>query len=599
MPDSEIATSSLHVAILAAGKGTRMHSAIPKVLHRLGSLTLLERVVQTTLALEPQRCFVVVGHAQDQIRAALVGYSVEFVEQREQKGTGHAVQQLLPHLLRSSDSLLVINADVPLLQEQTLRQLVALQQNSRADATLLTAHLPDPTGYGRVFCDETERVIQIVEHKDCSPEQRMHRRINGGVYCFAWPALSEILPNLTNDNQQGEYYLTDCVTLLTDVRAVDVMDPQEILGVNDRVQLSQAYQVLQSRLQQHWMRQGVTLLDPSSITIEESVHLEADVVIEPQTHLRGKTLIHTGARIGPGSLIENSEIGFNCRVLFSTVTDSQIGEGTTVGPYAHIRGQSRVGDHCRVGNFVELKNTTVQSQSNAAHLSYLGDATLGEQVNIGAGTITANFDGVHKHATVIGDRSKTGSHTVLVAPITVGKDVTIGAGSTITADLPDDCLAIARTRQVVKPGWRKREKSSAKKIPVAGIDVMVLRLQPEQDLKETLQQITVEQGLQAGFIVSAVGSLKQATLRLAHQDQVSVYSDYFEIVSLVGSLCPDGLHLHMAMADQRGQTLGGHVEQGCLIYTTLEVMIGISQGHRFRREFAALTGYHELVVEPL
>jgi bifunctional UDP-N-acetylglucosamine pyrophosphorylase/glucosamine-1-phosphate N-acetyltransferase len=592
-------TSPLHVAILAAGKGTRMHSATPKVLHRLGSLTLLERVVATTQTLKPQRCFVVVGHAQDQIRAALEGYPVEFVEQREQKGTGHAVQQLLPHLLGSSDSLLVINADVPLLQEQTLRQLVALQQDSRADATLLTAHVQDPTGYGRVFCDETERVIQIVEHKDCSPEQRLHHRINGGVYCFAWPALAQILPKLNNDNQQGEYYLTDCVTLLTDVQAVDVMDPQEILGVNDRVQLSQAYQVLQTRLQHHWMRQGVTLLDPSSTTIEESVQLEADVVIEPQTHLRGKTMIRSGARIGPGSFIENSKIGHNCRVLFSTITDSQIGDHTTVGPYAHIRGQSLVADHCRIGNFVELKNTTVQTKSNAAHLSYLGDATLGEQVNIGAGTITANFDGTHKHPTVIGDRSKTGSNTVLVAPLIVGKDVNIGAGSTITADLPDDCLAIARARQVVKPGWRKKEKSLVKKIPVAGIEVMVLRLPPDQDLKDSLQQITHEQGVQAGFILSAVGSLKQVTLRLAHQDQVSVYSDYFEIVSLVGSLSLDGLHLHMGLADQQGQTLGGHVEMGCLIYTTVEIMIGISQGHRFRREFDALTGYHELVVECL
>lgn len=443
------------VAVLAAGKGTRMKSQLPKVMHRLGSKSLLERVLDSVDILNPARRLVIVGYQGEQVKASLQSYpDLEFVEQAEQKGTGHAVQQLLPHLQDFDGDLLVLNGDVPLLRPETLKQLLDVHRQHGNAATILTAQVPDPKGYGRVFCDEQGLLSQIVEHRDCTPAQRQNNRINAGVYCFRWPELATLLPELKADNDQQEYYLTDAVSWLKPVMVVDVEDYQEILGINDRKQLANLYNILQLRIKDAWMMSGVTLVDPDSITIDDTVELHPDVVIEPQTHLRGTTVIGTGSRIGPGSLIENSHIGENVTVLYSVITDSVVQAGTRIGPYAHLRGHAEVGQNCRIGNFVELKNATLGDRTNAAHLSYLGDATLGTQVNIGAGTITANYDGVRKHRTVIGDRSKTGSNSVLVAPITLGADVTVAAGSTITEDVPDDCLVIARSRQVVKPGWR-------------------------------------------------------------------------------------------------------------------------------------------------
>jgi bifunctional UDP-N-acetylglucosamine pyrophosphorylase/glucosamine-1-phosphate N-acetyltransferase len=358
--------------------------------------------------------------------------------------------------------VLILNGDVPLLRPETLKLLLQTHQDNHNAATLLTAHLPNPKGYGRVFCTEQNQLQEIVEDRDCTPEQRQNSRINAGVYCFRWADLANVLPQLTTNNTQKEYYLTDAVNYMNPVMVVDVEDYQEILGINDRKQLADAHSILQNRIKDDWMRKGITLVDPNSITIDDTVELGADVVIEPQTHLRGKTMIGSGSRIGPGSLIENSQIGQNVTVLYSVVTDSCVAEATRIGPYAHLRGHVETGSHCRIGNFVELKNTILGDRTNVAHLSYLGDTTAGNQVNIGAGTITANYDGVKKHRTHIGDRTKTGSNSVLVAPLTVGEDVTIAAGSTITEDVPDDCLAIARSRQVIKPGWRLPSTSEEK-----------------------------------------------------------------------------------------------------------------------------------------
>jgi bifunctional UDP-N-acetylglucosamine pyrophosphorylase/glucosamine-1-phosphate N-acetyltransferase len=403
---------------------------------------------------------VIVGYQSERVKKSLEAYSnVEFVEQTEQLGTGHAVQQLLPHLEGFTDELLILNGDVPLLRSSTIQQLLETHKTHQNAATLLTAHLPNPQGYGRVFCDEQNLLKQIVEDRDCTPDQKQNPRINAGIYCFNWPQLAKALPKLEANNDQQEYYLTDVVNFLEPVMAVDVEDYQEISGINDRKQLACAYEILQSRVKDAWMERGVTLVDPASITIDDTVELQPDVTIEPQTHLRGKTQIGSGSRIGPGSLIENSQLGENVTVLYSVVSDSVVKDGTRIGPYAHLRGHVEVGESCRVGNFVELKNTTVGDRTNVAHLSYLGDAQLGNKVNIGAGTITANYDGVKKHRTQIGDRTKTGSNSVLVAPITLGQDVTIAAGSTVTEDVPDDCLVLARTRQVVKPGWRLKNQA--------------------------------------------------------------------------------------------------------------------------------------------
>jgi bifunctional UDP-N-acetylglucosamine pyrophosphorylase / glucosamine-1-phosphate N-acetyltransferase len=444
------------VAILAAGRGTRMKSSLPKVLHPVGGRSLVERVLHSLSDISPSRRLIIIGYRGDLVQAALQDWpDLEYVEQTEQLGTGHAVQQLLPHLEGCTEDLLVLNGDVPLLRPQTLRQMLQTHRDHGNAATILTAHLPHPKGYGRVFCDQNNVLKQIVEDRDCNTAQKQNNRINAGVYCFRWPDLAQVLPQLTAENDQQEYYLTDAVNYLKPrVMAVDVEDYQEILGINDRKQLAAAYDILQTRLKNDWMAAGVTLIDPDSITIDDTVQIAPDVVIEPQTHLRGQTVIQTGCRIGPGSLIENSQIGENTTVLYSVVANSQVAANTCIGPYAHLRTEVQVGSGCRIGNFVELKSTTLGNETNVAHLSYLGNATVGTQVNIGAGTITANYDGFQKHPTIIGDRTKTGSNSVLVAPLRLGTDVTVAAGSTVTEDVPADALVIARSRQVVKPGWQ-------------------------------------------------------------------------------------------------------------------------------------------------
>lgn len=453
------------VAILAAGRGTRMKSDLPKVCHKLGSLSLVERVLNSCLSINPSRHLVIVGYQGERVKQALEGYrDLEFVEQTEQLGTGHAAQQLLPHLEGFTGDLLILNGDVPLLRPDTLKKLLETHRAHQNDATLLTAQLPNPQGYGRVFCDDRNLLKQIVEDRDCTAAQKKNHRINAGVYCFNWSQLAKVLPSLQADNDQKEYYITDAVNYLDRVMVVDVEDYQEILGINDRKQLASAYEILQTRVKDTWMSAGVTLIQPDTITIDDTVELQPDVIIEPQTHLRGKTVIGSGSRIGPGSLIENSQLGEKVTALYSVVSDSVVKDGTRIGPYAHLRGHVEVGESCRVGNFVELKNATLGDRTNVAHLSYLGDATLGNKVNVGAGTITANYDGVKKHRTEIGDRTKTGSNSVLVAPVTLGEDVNVAAGSIVTEDVPNDCLVIARARQVVKAGWRlkpKPDKSSS------------------------------------------------------------------------------------------------------------------------------------------
>jgi bifunctional UDP-N-acetylglucosamine pyrophosphorylase/glucosamine-1-phosphate N-acetyltransferase len=454
------------VAILAAGRGTRMKSDLPKVLHQLGGRSLVECVLQSLSEINPVRRLVIVGYRSDLVRQSLAPLTaaasdakLEFVEQTEQLGTGHAVQQLLPHLQGFEGDLLILNGDVPLLRPETIQQLLQTHQEHNSPATILTAHLPNPKGYGRVFCNGQNILQQIVEDRDCTPAQKQNRRINAGIYCFRWSALAEVLPQLTANNDQKEYYLTDAVNFMEPVSVVDVEDYQEILGINDRKQLATAYEILQTRIKDNWMAAGVTLIDPTSVTIDDTVQLAADVVIEPQTHLRGKTIVEAGSRIGPGSLVENSTIGKNAVVMYSVIINSTIADNARVGPYTHLRGQVTVGEGCRVGSFVELKNSVLGDRTNVAHLSYIGDATLGNRVNIGGGTITANYDGVKKHRTTIGDRTKTGVNNSLVAPLTVGEDVIIGAGSTITADLPNDCLAIARAHQVVKPDRGMKSKT--------------------------------------------------------------------------------------------------------------------------------------------
>ena len=443
------------VAVLAAGKGTRMKSDLPKVLHSLGGKSLVERVLDSCHLLQPEKQLVIIGYQGEKVRQALTHrQKIEFVEQTEQLGTGHAVQQLTTALQGYQGDLLVINGDAPLLRPETLQKLVATHQQSQSAATLLTALLPNPQGYGRIFCGRDNIIQAIIEDRDCSAEQKLNNRVNAGIYCFNWQKLAEALPKLTTNNDQQEYYLTEVVDYLDRVSAFDVEDYQEINGINDRLQLANAYDILQRRIKEDWMKAGVMMLNPDTITIDETVTLEPDVIIEPQTHLRGNTTIAKGSRIGPGSLIENSRIGENVTVLYSVITDSEVAANTRIGPYAHLRGTAKIASGCRIGNFVEIKKSSLGEKTNVAHLSYLGDATLEDRVNVGAGTITANYDGVKKHPTIIGSGTKTGSNSVMVAPVTLGQNVTVAAGSVVTRDVPDNSLVIARSRQKEIADWQ-------------------------------------------------------------------------------------------------------------------------------------------------
>ena len=448
----------LALAILAAGKGTRMKSRLPKVLMPLAGATLVERVLASCKGLQPDRQLLIVGHQAERVEQSLAGAggscALEFVLQQPQNGTGHAVQQLLEPLAGFEGEVLVLNGDVPLLREQTIAELLERHRSSGAAVTLLTARLADPTGYGRVFADGDGAVSAIVEHRDCSEAQRCNTLINAGIYCFNWNQLAAVLPQLRTDNDQGELYLTDTVAMLSPAMHVEVADADEINGINDRLQLAQCEAVIQERLRRHWMEEGVTFVDPASCTLSDGTRFGRDVVVEPQCHFRGEAVIGDGCRIGPGSLIDNSRLDDGVEVLYSVVRDAVVASDCAIGPFAQLRPGAELAAGCRVGNFVEIKQSRIGAGSKVNHLSYIGDAELGENVNVGAGTITANYDGVNKHRTVIGAGSKTGANSVLVAPIELGADVTVGAGSTLTKDVPAGALALGRAKQLVKENWQ-------------------------------------------------------------------------------------------------------------------------------------------------
>ncbi|MFM9040726.1 MAG: bifunctional UDP-N-acetylglucosamine diphosphorylase/glucosamine-1-phosphate N-acetyltransferase GlmU [Vulcanococcus sp.] len=445
----------LAVAVLAAGKGTRMKSDLPKVLQPLAGATLVERVLSSCRSLDPQRQLLIVGHQAERVEQSLSAHSgLEFVLQQPQNGTGHAVQQLLQPLGDFEGDLLVLNGDVPLLREQTIAALLERHRASGAAVTLLSARLDNPTGYGRVFADGEGHVSAIVEHRDCSEAQRTNNLTNAGIYCFNWRQLAAVLPQLRTDNDQGELYLTDTVAMLKPAMHLEVADADEINGINDRQQLAQCEAVIQDRLRRHWMDEGVTFVDPASCTLSDGTRFGRDVVVEPQCHFRGSTSVGDGCRIGPGSLLENASVGEQVEIIYSVVREATVASGCAIGPYAQLRPGAQLAEDCRVGNFVEIKKSRLGRGSKVNHLSYIGDAELGEQVNVGAGTITANYDGFNKHRTVIGAGSKTGANSVLVAPITLGANVTVGAGSTLTKDVPAGALALGRAKQLVKENWQ-------------------------------------------------------------------------------------------------------------------------------------------------
>jgi bifunctional UDP-N-acetylglucosamine pyrophosphorylase/glucosamine-1-phosphate N-acetyltransferase len=451
------------VVILAAGLGTRMRSKRAKVLHRTGGLALVEQVVAAARALAPYgRIFVVTGHQAELVEELLRPLGVGFARQQGQMGTGHALascRDVVPH-----DGLLtVLYGDTPLLSTATLERLRDAEADSGAAATLITTTLPDPTGYGRILLNGAGDVTAIVEEKACTSEQRKIRLINSGIYCFdselLWKHIGEIEPNPAS----GELYLTDMAEILARhghaVRPMHVDDATELLGINTRVELAHADRILRDRKNEALMLAGVTIERPETVTIDMRVEAGTDTIIEPFARLLGATYIGEDCRIGAGSILENAILGDNVQVApYTLINDSRVDTGAQVGPFARLRMDAHVGRDARVGNFVELKKTHLGDGAKSQHLAYLGDSEIGARTNIGAGTITCNYDGASKHRTTIGANAFVGSNSTLVAPIAIGEGSYIGAGSVITDAVPADALALGRARQVLKPGWKKRPK---------------------------------------------------------------------------------------------------------------------------------------------
>ncbi len=459
------------VAIMAAGKGTRLKSKRPKVLHEVGGRALLLHVIAAAETLcPPSQIFCIIGHEAERVRTAVNATGVQFVLQSEQRGTGHALQQLKAHFAATGqvppEHLLVLSGDVPLIRPATLAALRDLHLREQAAMTILTAVPPDPSGYGRVLrkMQDSPEVAAIVEQKSLRPDQLAAPEINSGIYCFRTAALFSQLEKLSTDNAHGEFYLTDVAGLLSAagerVVALQAGSVDEVLGANTIAEMMHLDAALRLQTARRLMAQGVTIFRPETCTIDAEVEVAPDTVLEPFVQLLGTTRVGPDCRIRSYSVLLNSTLGEGVLVRNGCILDEAIvGDGALLGPYAHLRPGSDIGPAAHLGNFVETKKVKFGRGSKANHLSYLGDAVIGEGTNIGAGAITCNYDGAHKHQTTIGDRVFVGSDSTLVAPLTIADGAYIGAGSCITEDVPEDALALGRSRQTTKPGWvaaRKR-----------------------------------------------------------------------------------------------------------------------------------------------
>lgn len=449
----------MNIVILAAGQGKRMHSHLPKVLHPLAGKPLVSHVIGTARRLSPECLCLVYGHGGDAVRASLDASDLAWAQQEPQLGTGHAVMQALPHLAQEVPTL-ILYGDVPLIRADTLKKLVHAAQEGLA---ILTVELADPTGYGRIVRDAAGAVTRIVEQKDATPAERQICEVNTGIMALPTARLGEWLGRLSNDNAQREYYLTDVIGLAAaagvTIRTVHPQSDWEVLGVNSKVQLAELERIAQRLNATRLMEQGVRLADPARLDVRGELECGRDVFIDVNCVFEGKVVLEEAAEVGPNCVLKNARIGAGARInAFSHIEDALVGPDSAIGPFARLRPGTELGAGVHVGNFVEIKNSRIAARSKANHLAYIGDATVGSRVNVGAGTITCNYDGANKFRTIIEDDVFIGSDTQLVAPVVVGRGATLGAGTTLTRDAPPDTLTLSRTRQISVAGWKRPEK---------------------------------------------------------------------------------------------------------------------------------------------
>jgi bifunctional UDP-N-acetylglucosamine pyrophosphorylase / glucosamine-1-phosphate N-acetyltransferase len=452
----------LHVCVLAAGQSKRMKSKTSKLLQPMCGKPMLHHIYELVSALSPKTQAFVVGHQRDQVMEALSEKPVDFVVQEQQLGTAHAVSEFLKQHSKIHGLLLVLNGDTPLLQSSTLHNLLSLHQQRQATISLLTTEIPDPTGYGRIIRNNRGNIQGIVEEVDATPSEKQVCEVNAGIYLFDIEKLRKLLPKVQAENKQKEFYLPDVISLaLAEEWTVlpQMASYEEVMGINTKVELAEANHVLRKRINRQWMLRGVTMMDPATTYIDAAVEFGSDVVLYPNVYLEGNTLVGSEVTIYPNCRITDTYIDSQCVIYEnSSIESAHLESGVKVGPFARIRPDSYLQSGARIGNFVELKKTFIGEGTKANHLSYLGDATIGKNVNIGAGTITCNYDGEKKHPTVIEDGVFIGSDTQLIAPVKVGKGAYVAAGSSITEDVPENSLAIARGRQVNKPNWKPKKK---------------------------------------------------------------------------------------------------------------------------------------------
>ena len=455
-------SNNRYAVILAAGKGTRMQSKLYKVLHKVCDRTMVELVLDSLSDLEMQEVITVVGHGAERV----LGDRTKFVLQAEQLGTAHAVKVAKDELKDKEGTTIVMYGDTPLIRPETINSMLDHHENSNAKATVLTAIADDPFAYGRIIRDVNGKLVKIVEEKDATEQERKIKEINSGIYCFDNKLLFEMLEKVKNDNNQGEYYLPDVLGLIREQKEIIETylcdDFDETFGVNDRVALAYAENVMRNRINTKHMLAGVTLVDPTNTYIAPNAIIGRDTTIYPNVTIKSNTVIGEDCQIKPNSYLENVQIGNGVKVLSSTIRDSKIGDNTSVGPYSHIRNNCDLGKNVRVGNFVELKNTTYGDGSKTAHLSYLGDTEVGSNTNIGCGTITVNYDGKNKYKTKIGSDAFIGCNSNLIAPLEIGDGAVVAAGTTVTEDAPDDTLVIARVKQENKEGYAKKMPAGRK-----------------------------------------------------------------------------------------------------------------------------------------